>query len=578
MAKKKKPSEATSRIKVVKDTVLGPYKSQFAEMREEFTTWRPYFYEIAQYFAPRRGKYLNSPDSDVNARKHYTTREKILNGTTEDAARMIAAGMHGGMTSPSYPWFELALEDEELMKYGPVRMWLYTVRNIMLSIFSRSNFYESMYSQYFELPVFGTAAMMMEEDFETVIRFRPYTIGEYYLAYDKNYRITTMFRNFQMTARMMLEKFGEEPLSESVIDAINQSKPERRFEVVSAVQLNKHMDPSLEGRRGMEYESVYYEASNNEDKLLARGGYSTKPFAAPRWDVVGIDIYGDGLGAMALGDAKMLQKEEEKKLKALDKSIDPPMNATSDLKKKGAGSFAGALNFMDVAQGATGFSPSYQINPDLEKIAYEIATVEQRIRRFFFNDLFLAILNSDKNMTATEVATKNEEKIQMLGPVINSLQQEQLDPVITRTYVVAEERGMFPEAPFELDGLPLKIKYVSKMARAQQMVGVEGIERNVGFIERLALLDPVKAISKLNTFEAIDEHAKLTAVVPTMITDSKIAAKQVAAQQQKIDQAQQQEQLGQAAEGAEKLSNAKTGEDDKSLLTDVMEQGAANQF
>jgi hypothetical protein len=576
--KKKEPREEKyeSRIKIIKDTPIAPYKSQLAEMKEEFTTWRPYFYEIAQYFAPRRGKYLNSPDSDVNARKHYTTREKILNGTTEDAARMVAAGMHGGMTSPSYPWFELALEDEELMKWGPVRMWLYTVRNIMLSIYARSNFYESMYSQYFELPVFGTAAMMMEEDFETVIRFRPYTIGEYYLAYDENYRITTMFRNFQMTARMMLQKFGEEPLSNRVIEAINNSKPETRFEVISGVQLNKHIDPAVEGRRAMEYESVYYEYSNNEDKFLFQGGYSSKPFAAPRWDVVGIDIYGDGLGSMSLGDAKMLQKEEEKKLKALDKMVDPPMNATSDLKKKGAGQFAGALNFMDVAQGATGFSPAYQINPDLEKIAYEIATVEQRIRRFFFNDLFLAILNSDKNMTATEVATKNEEKIQMLGPVINSLQQEQLDPVITRTFIVAEERGLFPEAPFEMDGLPLKIKYVSRMARAQQMVGIEAIDRQVGFIERLAALDPVKAIAKLNTFEAIDEHAKLIAVVPTMVNDSEDAAQAVNEQTQKIEQQAQMDQAGQMAEGAEKLSNAST--EDNSLLTDIMEQQAGNQF
>ena len=552
-----------------KGDLLGPYKSQFAQLKEEFTSYRPYFYEIAQYFAPRRGKYLTSPDSDVNARKHWTTREKILNGTTEDAARMIAAGMHGGMTSPSYPWFELALEDEALMEYGPVRQWLYTVRNIMLSVFARSNFYEAMYSQYFELPVFGTAAMMMEEDFDTVIRFRPYTIGEYYLGYDDKYRVTTLYRNFMMTARMMLERFGEEPLSDSVIDAINQNKPENLYEVVSGIQLNKHVQPKMEGRLGKEYQYIAYEATGNNDNFLEVGGYASKPFAAPRWDVVGIDVYGDSLGAMTLGDAKMLQKEEEKKLKALDKIVDPPMNATSDLKKRGTTVIAGGVNFMDVAQGATGFSPSYQINPSLADIRMEIEKVEHRIQRMFFNDLFMTIINSDKSMTATEVARRHEEKLQMIGPVINSLQQEQLDPVITRTFNVIDARpDGFPETPPELENKRLKIKYVSMMARAQQMVGVEAIERNVGFIERLAAINPT-AIAKLDVMDTIDQHSILTAVTPTIIVDSKDAKKAVAAQEAKRKQAEQTQQLGQAAEGAKTLSDAKTGEDN--MLDRVLE-------
>ena len=220
----------------------------------------------------------------------------------------------------------------------------------------------------------------------------------------------------------------------------------------------------------------------------------------------------------ALGDIKMLQKLEEKKLKALGKMIDPPMVASTDLKGKGATVIEGGVTYVDVTQGQNGFTPAYQIRPDIQNIGLEIMNVEQRIRRFFFNDLFLSILTTGKEMTATEVAERHEEKMIMLGPVIERMQAELHDPILERTFSIMSDIGMLPPAPPELQGVDLKIEYISLLAQAQKLVGTGAIERVAGFVSTVGQAIP-QTLDKFNADEAVDQYAEMVGVPPTTATN-----------------------------------------------------------
>jgi len=558
-------------IKQTRTTRLGPYKTLVGQMDDDYNTWRPHFLKLAESFMPRRGRYLQSPNADNMARKSFTNRDDILNGTPEYVARVVAAGLQSGSTSPSYPWFELTLDDPDLAAFGPVHEWLFTVRNIMLNAFARSNFYASTYSQYMELPTFGVACMMIEEDFQSGIRCRPYTIGEYMLGYDENYRVMTKVRKFQMTATMLTNEFGEENVSRSVRDAMSSYKGEDRFEVVHVIQPNTRYSPGRDDVAGKKFESVYYQPDQeNNDEFLRIGGYRTKPFTSPRWDVVGIDVVGDGIGSMALGDAQMLQKEEETKLKLLEKQADPPMNATPDLKRKGGTILPGGINFFASTQGSTGFTPSYQVSPDYQAIAHEIGTVMDRIKTFYFYDLFLSVLGNDKSrQTATEIIEGHEEKLHLLGPVLNRIHDEQHDPTIQRTYDLLDDFNAFPEPPSELEGQNLKIVYISVLAQAQKRVEVDSIERTAAFIERQVMVDP-KARYKYNTYGAIDKYSHYTNIPPGIINSNEVADELMAADVQAQQAEQAKEDLAGMASGAKDLSQAQTK--DGNLLDKVIEQ------
>lgn len=506
-------------------TEMQKYRNRNKRLRLETSSngWDAHWQDLSDYMMPRKGRYLkgNTEDGKIGEKKH----QKIINGSANDALRIVAAGMQGGLTSPSRPWFLLVLDDEELMEFAPVKEWLHNVTKSMLSVYARSNFYGSIHGQYKELAGFGTGAMLIEEDLETIIRCRPFTIGEYRLSLDSKYRPNTLYRQFSMSAQQLVEKFGEENVSTPVKDAAKGStSKDNRFEIIHCIEPLENRD-----RRGMSYRSVYLEVLvDGDDKFLRDGGYRTKPFVGPRWDVTGVDTYGNSPGMEALGDVKMLQSMETKKLKALAKKIDPPMVAATSLRSKGGTIIPGGINYVDVTAGTQGFIPAYQLDIDITDIEFGIDRVEGRIRRFFFNDLFLATLGTDKEMTATEVAERHEEKLIMLGPVIERLDAELLDVIIERTYSIMENLGMIPPPPPELAGRELQIKYISLLAQAQQAVGISSIRRLAEFVGGLVQFYP-RITDKFDADEAVDQLASTMGVPPkVVVSDDKVAEKREA--------------------------------------------------
>jgi hypothetical protein len=536
-------------------------------LSEDATTWKSHWKEIADYLRPRKGRYLSGDDEKTNdgTRKD----QKIINGAPVDALRILAAGMQGGLTPPSRPWFSLSLADEELVEFAPVRNWLHDVRTLMLDVFSRSNFYGAIHSLYTELGAFGTGAMLIEEDFSSIIRVRPFTIGEYYLALDSSLRVNKLVRQFSMTADQLVASFGLENVSDSVKSVYNSRDREQRFKVLNLIIPNENQDKRDPGMRAMEYETIYFEQGNSgEDSFLRIGGYESKPFVTPRWDVTGADTYGEGRGMDALGDLKMLQKMELKALKALDKMVDPPMNAPPSMRKTGGTIVAGDVNYVDAQQGPQAFAPTYQIRPDIQNIEYKIARVESRIKEYFFNNLFLSVLSADKRMTATEIAERHEEKMSVLGPAIERLQTEVLGIVIDRTFNILDRFGLIPPRPEEIEGLQIKVEYISLLAQAQKLVEVRNVEQTAAFVGNLAAINP-EVIDKMDFDEAVDQYASMVGVSPKIIrSDDQV--KEIREQRALIQQNAQIQQTAQSmAEGAKTLSEADTSGDN--ALTGVLE-------
>jgi hypothetical protein len=515
---------------MVEETKTSKYRKRYQKLRDEQNEYRVYWKEICDYLLPRRGKYLMGNNNDdvqsLGSKKH----QKIITGSAVQALKILAGGLQGGLTSPSRPWFTLALQDEAMAEYAPVREWLHNVQGVMLAIMSRSNFYGAIHYVYWELGAFGTAAMLIEEDLETVIRCRPFTIGEYVLALDSTYRPNTLLRQFSMTAGQMRQEFGKgnkkmEGLPDPVVTALEQNQPDQRFEVQHAIECNECVDKSKSDYRGKQYKSVYYPLSSQQDIVLRESGYGSIPFIAPRWEVNGTNTYGDSPSMDALGDVKMLQKMQEKKLMALDKMVNPTMNGHISLKAQGATMVSGGVNWIDPAAGQQGFTPAYLVNPNLAQFSAAVQEVVTQIRSHYYNDMFLSVLGQDKDMTAFEVAKRHEEKLMMLGPIIERQQSESLGPIIDRVFNVMEGLGMFAkgtqlEIPQEMQGMPLKVEYTSLLAQAQQMVVTAPIQQLVGFTAQVAQAKMVAdqaGIKKLNWDENIDQYAQALGTPPKCV-------------------------------------------------------------
>lgn len=516
-----------------------PRRQRFARLvsslKSERSSFDAHWRDLGDNIQTRRTRFQftdNNRGGKVN--------QNIIDSTATFAARTLAAGLHSGMTSPARPWFRLTTPDPDLAELESVKEYLHVVGQRMATIFLRSNLYNALPTVYGDLGTFGTAAMLVLENENDVIRCLPAPIGSYYLANDANLKVTTFAREFRLTVRQLVEQFGkfsgdrhQQPtnwgdFSPRVREAWSAGRYEDWVDVCHIILPNAgYDDTKLEGKY-KRFLSVYYEYGYNggsngyttaDDTILSEEGFDEFPVLAPRWEVTGEDVYGTNCpGMTALGDVRALQKMKKRLLQAIDKKVNPPMVAPVALQHGNPTVIPGEITWVDEGPGRT-FRPAYDVNLDLSHLHNEIEDVRNSINQAFFVPLFLMLENLDrKEITATEVMERKEEKMLAIGPVLEQCNQDLLDPLIDRTFAIMARRGLLPEAPEELHGVPLKIEYISVMAQAQKSVGLASMDRLSLYIGSIVKETGDRSVlDKWDMDQSVDEYAGMTGVPPRVI-------------------------------------------------------------
>ncbi|HEJ7946925.1 TPA: phage tail protein [Serratia liquefaciens] len=545
-------------------------QNQLSQLVTARLSYDSHWKELSDFILPNCGRFLTT---DAGRNKRNT---KVVDPTGGLASRTLESGMLSGITSPTRPWFSLNTPNKQLMDSWPVKMWLSQVVELMNDVMNKSNWYQSLTVLYRYLGTFATGAISILEDDEDVIRTHVLPIGSYYISNSDRLQVDTVFRKFSMTCRQLVAKFGLENVSDSVKSAWDTGAYETWFEVVHAVLPNTNRDTGKLNSKNKRYSSVYYEPGGSGDKLLSESGFDEMPILVPRWDINGEDAYGSSCpGILALGGVKALQLQQKRKDQAIDKLVNPPMMAPSSMKNERLSLLPGDVTYYNGAGDAQGFKPVYEINPRISELLESIQDGRQLTNECYFVPLFNMFSNiNTRSMPIEAVNEMRDEKMLQIGPVLDRLNDELLDPAIDRIFNIMNRRGMLPPPPEELQGQPLRVEYTSVMAQAQKAVGIGSIERFVGFIGNMAAAGFQQAADKLDVDQAIDEYGDMLGV-PTTITKSDEQVQAEREQRAQQQQAAQSLQMGTgAADIAKTLSQAGTG--DPNLLTSIqqaMQQG-----
>lgn len=543
------------------ETLKEQLQKQQAQLTNDRSSFDPHWRELSDFINPRGSRFLVT---DVNRDDRRNT--KIVDPTATLAARTLSSGMMSGITSPARPWFKLATPDPDMMDYGPVKLWLEVVQRRMNEVFNKSNIYQSLPLLYASLGNYSTGAMAVLEDGSDVIRTMMFPIGSYYMANSARGSVDTCFRKFSMTVRQLVMEFGLNNVSDSVKGMWDSGNYESWIEVIHAVYPNIDRDTAKLNSKNKPVKSVYYEVGGDSDKLLRESGFDEFPIMAPRWEVNGEDVYGSSCpGMIALGQVKALQLEQKRKSQLIDKATNPPMVGPSSLRNQRVSLLPGDITYIDQVTGQDGFKPAYLVNPNTADLLADIQDTRQIINSAYFVDLFMMLQNiNTRSMPVEAVIEMKEEKLLMLGPVLERLNDECLNPLIDRTFSIMARKNLLPPPPDVLQGMPLRIEYISVMAQAQKSIGLSSLSSTVGFIGQLAQAKP-EALDKLNVDQAIDAFAEMSGVSPTVIVPQE-QVEQVREQRAQQQQQQQMVAMGMAAaQGAKTLSEAQTA--DPSVLT-----------
>ena len=513
------------------------FKQMMQDRRDYIDWWR----QLSDMYAPNRGRF----SVDELPRK----RALRFNSRARQIPDDFAAGMKSGLTSPSRPWFTLTLYDTGLAELESVKAWLTEIQDIMQGTMLRTNLYDQLFDVYKEEGIFGTAALLIEEDDEDIFRAQALTIGSYAIGVDKRGRVNRFCRQFKRTLTQLANEFGENNLPEELRYRLKENRDNSNYELRNLIQ------PSDEYRQNdgitgkFKFISYWWLAGYNEPEFLRVGGYHEFPVMCPRWRIINDDLYGrEQPGDTGFDDAKTLQDLEIDERSAIKKGVCPPVAMPESLTQGDLQDEPGGVTIYNpMGDGVPSITPLYQVQFDHKSVAAKRLEITEHLEEIFYVNMFkMWTTDLRANRTATEIQARESEKMFMLGPLIERQMSEMLDPMINRIFAIMQRAGKFPPPPPEIADREIKIEYMSILANVQKQSASAGITQ---ILEAANVLVQLQAgtgkapdvLDKIDCDEIIDQLADMY-VIPAGIVlgDDAVQAKRDQRQdeQKKLQQMQ----------------------------------------
>lgn len=544
----------------------------------ERSSWLTHWQDINRVLLPRTGDFLGAQPNQGNRRN-----TDILDNTATAALTTLQAGMQSGLTSPARPWLKIETVDTDLMNAKSVSLWCDQVTQKLRTIFSRSNTYRALHGVYGGIGAYGTAAAIVLPDFRDVIRFYPLAAGEFSLGVDARGEVNALARKFQMTVGQIVERYVRAPdgsfdwskVSATVKNLWDRHNVDAWVPVWHLIQPRAERDARRMDAKNMPFESICIEAGASDvgERVLSESGYRRFPANTMRWYVEGQDIYGSNCpGMVALGDITQLQTEQLQKGKGIAYQVEPPVQVPISLKNQDTDLLPGGVTYVDMIGPQSAIRSAFDVPINLQHLREDIADVRQRINTAFYADLFLflsSIQGLKGQMTAREVAEIHEEKLLMLGPVVENIENA-LQELVDVTFDAAAEAGVLPPPPPEIEGVDLKVEFIGLLSQAQRAVSMSSVDRIIGATASIAAAKQDQSVwDKIDTDQVIDKAAGYLGVDPEIIRGDD----EVEQIRQQRAQAMQAEARAQAAERAAATAKNLAGADmsTNNALTNVVQ-------
>jgi hypothetical protein len=370
--------------------------------------------------------------------------------------------------------------------------WLEECEDRVFMALQDSNFNIEAAEAYMDLVCFGTTVLVEETESEDTwegVQFQVIHIRGCYFDMDWNRDVRNLYREMDMTAGQIVSKFGDDTPAKIRTAYDSAAEIDRKYTVLFCIFRREDKKKADTSKPLAVTERPYgwrYVMADDATPIGEEGGYYEMPAFVARWRMMSGSQWGFSPAMLALPDILTLNELVNLILRAAEKVLDPVTLTTQ----------RGVMGDLDmepggvvVVQDINDVKP-YESGARFDVSELQRDTLQRSIRTTFHVDQLE--LKESPAMTATEVNVRYELMQRLLGPTLGRLQNDFLDPLVSRTFKILMRAGQLPEVPEALRdaGGEMDIEYTGPLARAQRMTEADSMNRWVSNLAPLAQLKP----------------------------------------------------------------------------------------
>jgi hypothetical protein len=503
---------------------LEYYKRRYTRAYSIFTQWISILQACQHYCVPHRDLFYYT-----NYTQGAQKNGKVYDTTQVAAGRSFTSKLQGTLTPPGQVWaiLEAGTDFDEEDKVQ-VNEYLQYATDTIFNYIQHSNFDLAINECYYDLLI-GTACLQINPaDDQVGAPFICYSIPLAQLCFEEsiNGYIESAYRTW-----------GEVRISEIQIMWPNAKLPQWMLEQL-------RMDPNSTIKNL--YEGVIYVHGDklpfkyvlwiDSDILLEEEDVSGK-WIIFRWSKVNNEIFGRGVAMEALPSIMSLQEIFRLELTSANLNVCKPYMAYSDGVFNPWTFRIEANTVIPVSPTSGGEWPIAPLpdvaNPNFMQLTAQ--DLRNQINKLMFSEPLGDIKDSTK--TATELALRQRQLAEEIGPAFTRLQQEFMSKVIQRIIHILQGKGLLE--PLKINGNDVQLRYQSPLVVAQGHKNVEGYVEYVQVIQ--SIMGPEIATIMQNPIE-----------VPVWIGEQLNINKKLLPDKERIKQFLQQksDELNQLQQGA----------------------------
>ena len=496
------------------------FENRFSVLQSMRSPYEPNWREVNMYFGVGTGAW-DSPKTTPSARDPFYN--KNINTLPTRYAQNLAASLVATLTPSNMRWFGYTVSNETREE----RIYLRWCSERILDLFNHSGLNSFLYSSFLEAALYGVNPLGIDwSSREKRYAFFPMTIGQFWIGRNDEFLVNQLYHRFGMTVREIADRFGEDKLTSQMKLDLSMDRTENVYTIVHAIEENPRYLPAFDNGYNKRYISAYYLEDANAEGFLEWKTTSKFPWNVSSWGIDPETPYCPGIGFYALGDVKSLQTYEEDLAVASAKMINPPVKGSTSLKTKEKDIGAGGITYTD---DPAAFTPLFQVQYDINTALQNIQRILERLYELFYNNVFYALMNKTKTMSATEAAGINTEKMTLLGAVVERLQSTLLGPLLENAFLLALENGALEDdthkMPDSLRGKALEVTYHSLMAQTQSLTDLRLVDDWLQRISILAAINP-NAARKPDIMGLAEYYAKKYDIDLSFVVSDEVLAEQ----------------------------------------------------